>query len=69
MTSSGLTHHINQIYQICNDGAKATTNKFYVQSEAIIDFNFGMIEVERNKNNELIVKIEIRDYDNAVREK
>lgn len=50
MTSSGLTHHANTFFKVADKCSDRTTPLFWNSSEIFMDFNFGLSEVKRVKD-------------------
>lgn len=67
LTSSGLTHHVNSFFKIADRVLDLVTPTFWTSRDIYMGFNFGYIEVKKDTQGEVNVKIQVRDIGGGVR--
>jgi hypothetical protein len=57
LTTSGLTHHVNSFFKIADKVLPMVTPDFWTTSEMLVDFNFGLIQIQRTHDDDVEVKV------------
>ena len=66
LTTSGLTHHVKTFFPFADRLLSIATPRFWTDSEIYIDFNFGLITVEKT-GSDATVTLQVRHLDNGVK--
>jgi len=60
-----MTHHVNSFWPIGHDILNFVTHNFWNSSEIFIDFNFGLIKVQKD-HNDVIVTMQVKTLDDRI---
>jgi hypothetical protein len=66
LTTSGMTHHVDSFMKFGHKWLPMVTPKFWSASDILVYFNFGLMKIRRTQD-EIEVKVEVRDDENKLR--
>lgn len=66
VTTSGLTHHVNQFFKVGYEMLHFATPEFWRASDVFINYNFGLIQISR-KDDDVIVDVQVKDIYDEIR--
>ena len=62
-----MSHHVDSFFKLGYKWLPMVTPKFWAASDIIVDFNFGLLKVQRTEDNDIQAVLEVRDDNNKVR--
>ena len=64
--SSGLTHHMGDVYLTPQKDIKLFFPDFFKLSDPFVGLNYGIVEISFNPDSELLLEAKIKDIDGRI---
>lgn len=65
VTSSGITHHVNDFFIVGDHLLNAITNPFWTASDIFVNLNYGLFKI-RKLSDDIEIDMQIRDINNGI---